>query len=128
MHCPLIPSTLGLFCHFSHICTRVMALDLHQNFVSAQYLENILTEFHQIDICIYIDKIYIGIVTHYFSHFCTRVMAFYLCQNLVSAQYLLRTNQQNFTKLYICICLYIYMWGYTIYIYIFENNPAEGDS
>ena len=25
-----------------------MALDLHQNFVSAQYLENKLTDFHQI--------------------------------------------------------------------------------
>ena len=33
---------------FSHICTRVMALDLCQKFVSAQYLENKLTEFHQI--------------------------------------------------------------------------------
>ena len=35
-------------CHFSQICSRVMALDLHQNLVSAQYLENKLTEFHQI--------------------------------------------------------------------------------
>ena len=33
---------------FSHICTRVMALDLRQNFVSVQYLENKLTEFHKI--------------------------------------------------------------------------------
>ena len=33
---------------FSHICTRVMALDLHQNFFSAQYLENKLTEFYQV--------------------------------------------------------------------------------
>ena len=31
----------------SHICTRVMALDLRQNFVSAQYLENNLIEFYQ---------------------------------------------------------------------------------
>ena len=32
--------------HFSDICTRVMALDLRQNFVSAQYLHNKLTDFH----------------------------------------------------------------------------------
>ena len=32
--------------HFSHICISIMALDLRQNF--AQYLENKLTEFHQI--------------------------------------------------------------------------------
>ena len=35
-------------CHSPQICTRVMALDLLQNFVSAQYFENKLTEFHQI--------------------------------------------------------------------------------
>ena len=34
--------------HFSHICTRVMTLDLRQNLVSVQYLENKWTEFHQI--------------------------------------------------------------------------------
>ena len=33
--------------HFSQMCTRVMALDLCQNFVSAQYLENNLIEFYQ---------------------------------------------------------------------------------
>ena len=33
---------------FLHICTRVMALDLRQKYISAQYLENKLTEFHQI--------------------------------------------------------------------------------
>ena len=34
--------------HFSEIGTRVMALYLRQNFVSAQYLENQLVDFHQI--------------------------------------------------------------------------------
>ena len=34
-------------CHFSHICTRVMALDLHLNFISAIYLEDKLTELYQ---------------------------------------------------------------------------------
>ena len=45
----LIRSSFGIVTrHFSHICIRVMALDLCQNFVSAQYLENKLTDFHQI--------------------------------------------------------------------------------
>ena len=35
-------------CHFSEICTRVLALYLRQNFVSAQYPDNRLVEFHQI--------------------------------------------------------------------------------
>ena len=34
--------------HFWHICTRVMTLDLRQVFVSFQYRENKLTDFHQI--------------------------------------------------------------------------------
>ena len=38
-------------------CTRVMALDLCQNFVSAQYLENKLTDFTKFYICIHIYKI-----------------------------------------------------------------------
>ena len=42
-------SMLGLLpVIFLHICTRVMALDSHQNLVSAEYLENKLAEFHQI--------------------------------------------------------------------------------
>ena len=39
---------VGIVTHFSLICTRVMALDLSQNFVSIQYLEKKWTEFHQI--------------------------------------------------------------------------------
>ena len=43
-------SRLGLLVThtFLHICTRVMTLDLHQNFIPAQYLENKLIDFHQI--------------------------------------------------------------------------------
>ena len=109
--------------------------------------------FTKFDICIHIDKIYIGIVTRHFSHNCTRVMALDLCQKFVSAPLsweqidrispnfiyafiltrstmgllhiifctfvpvlwpliyakisspfnILRTNGQNFTKFYICI-------------------------
>ena len=48
-HCLKSHVTAGIVTHpFSHICTRVMALDLRQNFVCAQYLENKLTDFHQI--------------------------------------------------------------------------------
>ena len=36
---------IDYFGYFLHICTRVMALDLWQNFVTAQYLENKLTDF-----------------------------------------------------------------------------------
>ena len=39
-------------------------------------------------ICILIDKIYVGVVTHQFSHICTRVMALDLLRNFVFAQYL----------------------------------------
>ena len=43
---------------FIHICTRVVALDLRKNFVSAKYLENKLTGFYQIIyICIHKDNI-----------------------------------------------------------------------
>ena len=65
-----------------------MALDLRGNFFSAQYLENKLTDFHLIYICIYIDKILFGIVTPPFWHICTKVMALDLRQKFVSAQYL----------------------------------------
>ena len=34
-------------CRFSQICNRVTALDRHQNFVSAEYLENQWKEFDQ---------------------------------------------------------------------------------
>ena len=44
--------------------------------------------FTKLHICIHIDKIYVGIVTHHFSHICTSVMALDLRQNFVSIQYL----------------------------------------
>ena len=45
----LTRSSLGLLhLNFLHICTRVMVLDLRQNFVFAQYLENSFIEFIQI--------------------------------------------------------------------------------
>ena len=37
---------VGIFTHhFSHFCTRVVAIDLRQNFVSIQYFENKWPEF-----------------------------------------------------------------------------------
>ena len=64
-----------------------MALDLRKKFVSVRYLENKWTEYYQI-LYIYIDKIYVRIVTHYFSHTCTRVMALDLLRKFIDAQYL----------------------------------------
>ena len=57
-------------------------------FVSVQYLENKWTDFTKSYICIHIDKIFVGIVTHNFSHISTRVMALDLRQNYISAHYL----------------------------------------
>ena len=65
------------------------ARDRHNNYDSAQYLENKSAEFHQILLSIHIDKILLRIATCHFSHICTRVMALDLRQNFVSAQYLL---------------------------------------
>ena len=76
-----------------------MALDLRKKFVSAQYLENKLTNFTKFDICIHIDKIYPGTVTSHFSHICTRVMALDLCQSFLSAQYL----ESKLTEFHICM-------------------------
>ena len=72
---------------FSHIFTRVMALDLLQNLLSSQYLENKLTDFHQISIYEFILtrsrlRLLHGIFTHLYQSY-----IFYLCQNFVSAQY-----------------------------------------
>ena len=51
--------------HFSHICTRVMVPWFKQKFLSAQYLENKLTEFHKFYKCTHIDMIY---YTSIFAH------------------------------------------------------------
>ena len=66
-----------------------MAIDLRQNFISAQYIENKLKEFH-IYICMHIDfdKILGAIVTCHFSLICNRVMTAELCHIFVSTQYL----------------------------------------
>ena len=55
-----------------------MALDLRQNFVSAQYLVDafIMTRSN------------LGLLHVFFLHNCTRVMALDLCQNFLSAHYL----------------------------------------
>ena len=61
---------------------------VHHNFVSAQYLENKLIDFHQI---LYMNLYWHDLVLDgytSFLHICTRVMAFDLRQNFVSAQYL----------------------------------------
>ena len=63
-----------------------MALDLCQNLVSAQYLENKLTDFHQI-IYIYVFILIrsrLVLLHMVFSNICTSVMTLDLCQNFVS--------------------------------------------
>ena len=61
---------VGIVTHdLSHICTRFMALNLLQRFVSAQYLENKWTNFDQ-TLYNYTDKIYFGIVSCHFSQIC----------------------------------------------------------
>ena len=103
---------LGWDCYLSFfaICNRVMAhdicqnFDLLQNFVSAQYHENTLTEFHQLSyICIHIDKIYVLNVTHQFSHIFLPELWLLIDAKLSFPLNILRTNWQNFTKCYICI-------------------------
>ena len=54
------------------ICTRVMALDLSQKFVAAQYLENKWTEFHKI----------LNMHWYWQNLVFYRVMSLYWCQNL----------------------------------------------
>ena len=53
-------------------------------------------------LCIHIDKISVGIVTHPFSHICTRAMVLDLLQNWFPLN-ILWTNGQILTKLYITI-------------------------
>ena len=52
-----------------HICTRVMALNILQNFISAQNLENKLTDFTKLYKTIYTDKIYMGLLAVILSKF-----------------------------------------------------------
>ena len=65
-----------------------MAVDLHQNLVSAQYLGNKLTDFHQIYI-LYASESNLVLLPVIYDLFVTEiVMALDLWQNFVSAQYL----------------------------------------
>ena len=55
-------------------------------------------------ICIHIDKIYVGIVTHHFIDICTRVMALDLLQKFVFAQCL----ENKWTDFDQTLCNYLY--------------------
>ena len=88
-----------------------MALNLCQNFVSAQYLGE------QIDIispnCIYaFILIYLGIVTRHFLHICTKGMALDLSQNFLSAlQITIRLPhlENKLTEFHQILCIYIHI-------------------
>ena len=76
---------------FLLICNRVMAFDSSQNFVSAQYLENKLTEFCQ-TLCMH--NLGCECYLSFFLFICNRVMSLDLYQNFVSAEYL----ENNWTR------------------------------
>ena len=84
-------------CHFLHICTSVMTLDLRQNFVSVQYLENKWTEFYLI---LYMHS-YLTRSTLGLLHIIFRTFGPY-SKNWFPIN-ILRTNGQILTKLYITI-------------------------
>ena len=83
-------------------CTRVMASDYLKVWFWFNILRTNGQNFTKFYICIHIDKIYVGIVTHHFLHICTRVMASNHSKILFSLN-ILRTNWQILTKLYITI-------------------------
>ena len=45
--------------HFSEVCNIALAPELFQNFVSAQYIKNKLTEFHQI---VLVEMLYVPVI------------------------------------------------------------------
>ena len=81
--------------HFSHICTRVMAFDVPQNFVSPQYQQIVI-------ISPTLTRSTLG-----FSHDIFRIFAPELwpliCPKISFPLNFLRTNCHKFTKFYICI-------------------------
>ena len=84
----LARSSLGLLhITFLYICIKVMALYLHQNFVSSQYLENQLIEFHQI---LYMNSSLQDLAWNRYTSFFAHLYQTYgpfLSQNFISAQY-----------------------------------------
>ena len=88
-----------------------MVLDLHQNFFSAQYLKNKLTDFHQIiqmrclnfKIRQCIHKSEYGLLHVIFGTFVTELWP--LIYAIFSTEYL-ENKLQIFTRLYICIHIY----------------------
>ena len=100
----LTRSSLGLL----HVIFRTFVTELW-SLICAQilFLLNILRtngqNFTKFYICIYIDKINVGIVTHHFSHVFPESLIYAKISVLFN---ILRTNWQNFIKFYICIHSY----------------------
>ena len=82
-----------------------MALDLRQNFVSAQYLKNKLTDFHQI---LYMHWYWQDLAWDFYTSFFENWYQSYcpICQNFVSTQYL-ENRLVEFHQI-----LYMYMHSY----------------
>ena len=101
-------STLG----FLHIIFHLFVSEVWPLiYAKILFLFNILRtngqNFTKFYICIHINKIYVGIVTHNFLHICSRVtcIALDLRQNLVSIQYL----ENKWTEFYQIIYIYIFI-------------------
>ena len=73
-------------CHFSNICTRVMALDLFQKFVSLNILRTNRQNFTNFFYAFILTRSMLGLLHIIFGTF-VPVMAVDLSQNLVSVQY-----------------------------------------
>ena len=65
-----------------------MTLDLRRNFVSAQYLENYLTYFHQILYAFILTRSSLGLLHVIFPNFKPELWPFIIRKKFVSAQYL----------------------------------------
>ena len=97
----LTRSMLGLLAVIFHTFVPVLWPFIY---AEISFLFNIILRtngqnFTKFYICIHIDKIYVGIVTHNFSQICSRVMALDLLQKLFLLNFL-RTNGQILIKLY----------------------------
>ena len=100
----LTKSSFGLLhIFFLHIFTWVTALDLRQNFISVQYLENKLTEFHQIlYMHLYWQDLRWDCYTSFFAHLYQHYGPWFT-PKICFPLNILRTNGQIFIQLYITI-------------------------
>ena len=100
MHSSWQDINLDCHTHFLHICTRVLALYLQQNFVSAQYLENKLTEFHQILYAFILTRSSLGLLPVIFHSFVPELWPLIYAKNsfLLNISYI-KAPQQGYSHI-----------------------------